>query len=246
MADKTKIEWCDTTWSPVTGCTPISDGCKNCYAKRMAHRLSNNEKVHNRERYNDFLVNYWPERMRYPAHWTKPRKIFVCSMGDLFHTNVRHDWIRKIISRTVRDPQHIYIFLTKRPERMKHIMIGFEDVIQNNIWCGITCENQQTADERMPVLLETPAAVRFVSVEPMLDKIDLSGLPGFLDFSCTTEPKHIDWVICGAETGPNKRPMENEWARHLRDQCKSADVPFFFKKATGETPDDLKIYEFPK
>lgn len=247
----TEIEWCEETWSPVTGCTPISAGCRNCYARRMANRL--------RGRFgypadDPFRVTFHPGRLDKPLGWKKPRMIFVCSMGDLFHKDV-DKWERDdIFSSMTRAPQHIYMVLTKRPEIMFdyfHMPKGqgkfktrYGILDENpNIWLGVTAENQEEADRRIPILLQIPAAVHFVSVEPMLGAVDFSkgdGGLGYFKF-VRDEPNRfsaklrgLDWIICGAETGPGKRHMKTEWARDLRDQCAAASVPFFFKKDSNK------------
>ncbi|MDI9393487.1 MAG: phage Gp37/Gp68 family protein [Synergistota bacterium] len=187
MADKSRIEWTDATWNPVTGCTPISMGCENCYAKRHAERF--------RGRFgypadDPFRVTFHEDRLEHPLRWAKPRKIFVCSMGDLFHDDVELEWLYKIFGVIARCPQHRFMVLTKRPARMRIFFntpipvpghygyyIKREGVpleVFNHLWLGVTAENQRTADERIPILLQIPAAVRFVSVEPMLGPVDIS------------------------------------------------------------------------
>ena len=242
MADNTKISWADATWSPITGCTPVSEGCEHCYAKRMANRL--------RGRFgypqdDPFKVTFHPDRLGQPLKWRKPKRIFVCSMGDLFHEDVKHDWIRQVLINTLAYPQHTYLFLTKRAQRMKHIFIGYKDVLQKNNFCGITAENQQRADERIPILLQIPAAVRFVSLEPLLGPINLGEYIWKIPH---IDKCRLDWVIVGGETGPGARPMNPDWARSVRDQCEAAEVPFFMKKMSGgkEPPKDLLIRKFPK
>ena len=288
-----KIEWTDESWNPVTGCTPISEGCAHCYAKRAAEgpRLRGKFGYPADE---PFRVTVHPDKIEEPRHWRKPRKVFICSMGDLFHDQVPQEVITAVLSVIWQHPEHIFQVLTKRPQRM-NILFSLLTRVKSvpwpwpipNLWLGVTCENQARADERIPLLLQTPAAVRFVSVEPMLGPLvferwldpigqeacmnhgaderhyltpeevsaisftkqgdarcmecgDLCGLTGYDD--------GIDWVICGGETGPGARPMKLEWARSLRDQCKAAGVPYFFKKVTGgrPIPDDLMIREFPK
>jgi protein gp37 len=175
----TKIEWAEETWNPVTGCTPISEGCQNCYAKRMANRLKGRCGY---DADNPFKVTLHPERLDQPLCWKKPRKIFVCSMGDMFHEDVSGDFLYEIWGIMAQCPQHIFMVLTKRPEIMR---AWYNDVFLRvnplyrknplpNIWLGVTAENQARADERIPVLLQIPAAKRFVSIEPMLGPIDLS------------------------------------------------------------------------
>lgn len=263
----TKIEWATETWNPITGCTPISEGCRYCYAARMAKRLAGrfgypkedpfrpgNMRGHRINKHTgDMLINN-------PRYWKNPRLIFVCSMGDLFHEHVGNDAIFTVWQRAVEWPQHTFIFLTKRPERMlKFFEIGGKAALPN-VLLGVTVENQEQADRRIPILLSIPAAVRFVSVEPMLGPVDLTAIripttgPGSSQ-PCAPPTWHIvkpligyegkedwhgrgaghvyprlDWVICGGETGPQARIMETEWALSLRDQCVDASVPFFFKK----------------
>ena len=232
----TKIEWADKTWNPVTGCTPISEGCENCYAARAAHRLAHIEGsgygngVDSPNPRGAFDVELRRERFCQPMSWRKPRRVFVCSMGDLFHPDVEFEWIRDIWQAASFAPQHTYMILTKRPARMlkftKWLKVHGARWL-DSMWLGVTVENQTRADERIPILLQTPAAVRFVSVEPMLGPVDFRKVPGFnrvgLDLSRW-------WVICGGETGPGARPMRPEWAMSLQDQCQVAGVPFFFKQ----------------
>ena len=254
----TKIEWTEETWSPVTGCTPVSEGCRNCYAKRMAHRLAG--RFGYPEAPHEFDVTLHPDKLDQPFHWKwkKPRKIFVCSMGDLFHEDVPDGFIAGVWMRMLSNPKHTFQVLTKRPERMsklvpelfKNFFTGTADIAEN-IWLGVTAENQQAADERIPWLLKTPAAVRFVSVEPMLGPVDMwefatreETFGSMYDYRGTYEwyqvatgikgavkyHEGIDWVICGGETGPGAREMEAGWAIDLCEQCDDAGVPFFFKR----------------
>lgn len=265
-----KIEWTDETWNPVTGCTPVSEGCANCYAKRMANRL--------RGRYgypkNDpFRVTFHPDKLDKPLHWKKPRMVFVSSMGDLFHKDVKSEWINIVWHKAFNLPQHTFQILTKRPDRMlewtrkadrmlewtrkaaKVKAWPIEEIWPENVWLGVTAENQKCADERIPILLQIPAAVRFVSVEPMLGPVDLSpwicksckngtvASPLLIHPKygggcgvCTNKPK-LDQVICGGESGPGARPMHPNWARDLRDQCQDAGVPFFFKQNGAWAPE---------
>lgn len=242
----TYIEWCQETWNPVTGCTPISEGCKNCYAKRMANRLAGR---YGYPKNNPFQVTFHPDRLNQPLRWKKPKRIFVCSMSDLFHKDVKKEWIDRIFHVMVRSPQHTYLLLTKRPERMRDYWMGEIPIhgapkgytvkktgkthsrILDHIWCGTTAENQQAADERIPVLLQIPAAVRFVSIEPMLSNIDLK----LYDYakSCNSHSirhQFLNWVICGTESGPKRRPAKIEWIRDLKNQCIGEDVSFFLKQ----------------
>ena len=241
----TKIEWADAVWNPITGCTPVSEACDNCYAKRMANRLAG--------RYgypadDPFRVTFHPDKLDEPLRWKKPRRIFVCSMGDLFHEDVKKDWIDSVWSTMAEARQHTFQVLTKRPERMREYILdrkrkGWKPDC-NNIWLGVTAENQARVNERIPILLQIPAAVRFVSIEPMLGPVDLTDIvikrqvgEDHIDvLRCDVDPADdlyhgstLDWVICGGETGPGARPMHPDWVRSLRDQCLEAHVPFFFK-----------------
>lgn len=265
---QTKIEWADEVWNPVTGCTKVSQGCKNCYAERIAKRFWKPRKFDQ--------VRCHPDRLDDPRAWIKPRRVFVNSMSDLFHPDVPLDFILAIFYRMGQHDRHKYIVLTKRPHRMlkffhywsetNRVQINeglpfFEPPMQN-VWLGVSVEDQKTADERIPLLLQTPAAVRFVSVEPMLESVDInmaifghirrSGDPYPTKFSWV-KGIGIDWVICGSESGPGARPFEMDWARSLRDQCREASVPFFFKQANIEGQivkmpalDDMVHAEFPR
>jgi protein gp37 len=255
----TKIEWTDETWSPVTGCTEISEGCAHCWAKRMAQRLAGRYGYPKDE---PFRITFHPDRLDKPMDWVRSRKIFAVSMGDLFHEKVEPLWIALILGKIRIYNKHTFMILTKRPNNLiKHLdntMISqFFDPPLPNLWLGVTAENQKRADERIPTLLQIPAAVRFVSVEPMLGPIDLTrnyepsgmknvgappefhyinALTGYrftldhkLHGAGTRQFKTIDWAIVGGETGPGARPMHPDWVRSLRDQC-DAGTPFFFKQ----------------
>jgi protein gp37 len=261
---KSKIEWTDATWNPVTGCTPISPGCANCYAKRMSKRLAG------RGGYpadDPFRVTLHSDKLTEPLKWRKPRKVFVCSMGDLFHEDVPDEWIDKVISAAILCRHHIFLLLTKRPSRMAEYFSSnwehgaahhaelmlekdrFSQLQKNfdrwlidspnkplrNLWLGVTAENQEQADKRIPILLQLPAAVRFVSIEPMLGPVNLWGPKydnpnGGKTGAITSWPGGLDWVICGGETGPGARPMHPDWPREIRDECQAAGTPFFFKQ----------------
>lgn len=240
-----KIEWTDETWNPITGCSPISQGCQNCYAKRMANRL--------RGRYgypkdDPFRVTGHPAKLNDPFKWKKPRMIFVCSMGDLFHENVDWWYQQNVMYACIENPQHTFLFLTKRPERMKNFLASFCNVERinqpiKNLWLGVTAENQKRADERIPILLQIPAKVRFVSVEPMLGQVNPSSGIENRDYYS----RGVDWVICGAETGPGARTMKAEWAVDLWEQCNRSVIPFFIKKESPKDtcPDHIKVREYP-
>lgn len=263
MGERSKIEWTDATWNPVTGCTAVSEGCANCYARRMAYRFRGRCGYPTDD---PFRVMIHPERLDQPLHWRKPRRVFVCSMSDLFHEELFDEGTYSqfgydILGRMAECPQHTFIVLTKRPhlaatalafmeqayeqsnvDRLEGVRIGpLLDWPLPNLWLGVTAENQERADERTPVLLQIPAAVHFVSVEPMLgpvrgpwwgsQRFDPNlGAPIPQGRARCIERPGIDWIICGGETGPGARPMHPQWARDLRDQCKAAGVPFFFKQ----------------
>lgn len=244
----TKIEWAQETWNPITGCTPISEGCANCYAARMSKRLAGRFGYPAKE---PFSITLHEDVLNKPFEWKLPKIIFVCSMGDIFHADVPDEWIDRIFDVISQTPQHTYLILTKRPERMRQYLYDLYDDVGNkkgglyshgrpipNIWVGVTAENQEQANWRVPILMTIPAAVRFVSVEPMLSNVDLTKLEhgGKTINALEMQGSSICWVICGAETGPRKRPMNDAWAESLRDQCVAAKVPFFFKKDSfGQT-----------
>lgn len=237
MSQNSKIEWCDASWSPVTGCTPVSPGCQNCYAKRMATRLKGRCGYPADE---PFRVTLHPERLKEPLRWKKPRRIFVCSMSDLFHDEVPDEFIDDILWRIFGCEHHQFLLLTKRPGRMRDRLTERPRWCSesrwplHNLWLGVTAEDQQRADERIPLLLQTPAAVRFVSAEPLLGPVDLTKF-GYLragryfEHDGSEWPNQISWVIAGGETGPGARPAHPDWFRQVRDQCASAGVPFFFR-----------------
>jgi len=245
---KTRIEWAEVVWNPVSGCTPISEGCQNCYAKRMANRLRGRCGYPADE---PFKVTLHEDRLGEPLRWKKPRRVFVCSMGDLFHESVPESWILAVYTAMEKCPQHTFLLLTKRIHIAAEVLNKFtgRSWPLPNVWLGVTAENQQRADERIPILLQIPAAVRFVSIEPMLGPVNLNfiGFDGVRPISafgrCSyhthlykteclcNSPRSvgIDWVICGGETGPGARPMHPEWVRSLRDQCQAAGISFFLK-----------------
>jgi len=247
---KTSIEWTDASWNPIVGCTEVSPGCANCYAARLAatrlrhvseyETLAESISDSPNERKNPRWtgeVRFLPERLEEPLHWRKPRKIFVCDMGDLFHEKVTDQWLFAVFGVMGGASQHTFQVLTKRPERMQRFLNmpiikekflrAFSRWPLPNVWLGVSVENQHFADERIPLLLQTPAAVRWISCEPLLGPVDLRAPTEFVR---PWLDKGIDWVVCGGESGPNARPMHPDWARSLRDQCQAAGVPFFFKQ----------------
>ena len=231
---KSNIEWTDRTWNPVTGCTKVSDGCKHCYAERDWARLKH------LPRYDRPFtqVEYHPDRLDDPLRWQKPSKIFVCHNGDLFHESVPDDFITDVFNVMAEAKQHIFQILTKRPDRMRDFMIGTSGCGANydpipNIWYGVSIENQQTFEERYQQLLQIPATVHWLSIEPMLGPIDLTmALEQFHTHNAFLErnPAPVQWIVVGGESGPKARPMHPNWVRSIRDQCQAAGVPFFFKQ----------------
>ena len=228
MSDRTKISWATTSWNPVTGCTPISPGCENCYAAAMAKRL----KAMGQKGYAEgFRITCHEERFKQPLRWKKPRTIFVCSMGDLFHKDVPFAWIEGVFYKIMLACHHTFIILTKRPRRMREF---FEHTAARHwtpnmhecVWLMTTAENQARWDDRVSVLLSIPAAHRGVSIEPMLERIAIE-----------KQAYALDWVIVGGESGPGARPMEEDWARDVLQQCDVADIPFHLKQYSGYRPE---------
>ncbi len=253
MADRTGIEWTDSSWNPVTGCTKVSPGCDRCYAEGIAHRFAGTKAYPN-----GFEVTLRPERLDQPLRWRRPRRVFVNSMSDLFHQDVPDEYIARVWAVMALAPQHTFQVLTKRHARMRSLLNStsfFESVAHHqgklsdetdwplpNVWLGVSTENQQWADTRIPALLDTPAAVRFISAEPLLGPIDL-GFDLHPDWG-------LDWVIVGGESGPGARSMHPDWVRHLRNQCTASDVPFLFKQwgewGPGGIPERFTRYDlFP-
>lgn len=268
MGDKTGIEWTDATWNPIAGCSIVSPGCTNCYAMKMAHRIEamaagSGKQTHYAGTTQPSKagavwtgkVNLAPDNIvKQPLRWTRPRRIFVNSMSDLFHEDVPDEWIDRIFGVMSLTPQHTYQILTKRPERMRDYLsqerpsILDEALLRDdflhgwhsrlafvqkeglhgwplpNVWLGVSVEDQRHA-MRIPHLLDTPASVRFISAEPLLGPLEIQNYLNKLG-RCNA----LDWVIVGGESGPGSRPMHPDWARGLRDQCQAAGVPFFFKQ----------------
>lgn len=248
MSDKSRIEWTDATWNPVTGCTKVSDGCKHCYAERTWARLSAPRAVPNRYTGRKFTdVQCHMDVLTQPLRWQKPRRIFVNSMSDLFHPSVSPQVIADVFGIMAACPQHTFQVLTKRPEIMRLTLRyrPFREAVEDcmalytdaplvwplpNVWIGVSVEDQATADERIPLLLDTPAATRWVSCEPLLGPVDLRP---YLDWSyahADMSRPDLNWVVVGGESGPKARPMRPDWVRSLRDQCAAAEKPFLFKQ----------------
>ena len=215
MARDSSIEWTSSTWNPVTGCTKISPGCKHCYAERMAIRLAGMKQPRYR---NGFEVTLHPDLISAPLHWRQPRMIFVNSMSDLFHEDVPEAFIAEVFDTMVAAHWHTFQILTKRAGRLAEIAAGLPWPI--NIWMGVSVESPRYV-HRIERLRGVPAAVRFLSIEPLLAPIPSLPLTG------------LDWVIVGGESGPGARPMEADWVREIRDRCVGSGVPFFFKQWGG-------------
>lgn len=279
MPNNSKIEWTDMTVNPVVGCTPISAGCDNCYARTLHNRrheaYKRGAKLPDQYAQPFEVLQFFPDRMQELLHMRKPRRVFVGSTTDLFHANIPFEVIMRVCDVMSRAPQHTYILLTKRVDRMLdtlRIVYGYGFAPPPRLIVGATIETQKQADERVPILLQlkkwVPSVKLMVSVEPMLGAVTIrrylysecqtchgagtvwagdggamcpqcgwitNGLPG--------EIPHLDWIICGGETGPSARPMHARWVKLLRDQCQAAGVPFFFKSwgnfvAESQAPED--------
>lgn len=239
MSANSSIEWTNATWNPVRGCTKISPGCKHCYAETFAERFRG-VKGHPYEQ--GFDLRLVPEKLDEPFNWRTPRLIFVNSMSDLFHEKVPDAYIKRVVDVMIGANWHVYQILTKRSARLFQLLnstLGYAGSLPH-IWWGVSVEDKKHGLPRIDHLRDTPAAVRFLSIEPLLEDL------GRIDFS------GISWVIVGGESGPGARPMKPEWVRSLRDQCQSAHVPFFFKqwggtrkKLNGRTLDGRTHDEFP-
>jgi len=215
MSGLSKIEWTESTWNPVTGCTKVSSGCKNCYAERMTARL----KHMGLEKYaNGFDVTLHGECLNDPYKWKKPSTIFVNSMSDIYHSEVPLEFIQKIFTTMNENPQHTFQLLTKRPERMAEL--ASELNWTPNIWQGVSVENEKHAD-RITLLKEVPAQIRFISFEPLIGCVGSIELDG------------IDWAIVGGESGPHSRPIESDWVLNIKKQCEDQGVLFNFKQWGG-------------
>jgi len=280
MSTKTTIEWTKNddgsagrTWNVVSGCDKISPGCDHCYAENIARRFAGSKAFPN-----GFAVTLHPERLLDPLKWRKPTRVFVNSMSDMFHAEIPADLVAQMFAVMAATPQHTYQILTKRHGRMRSLLSSsafverfdaeFLDLTVNrfpklhverwgwplpNVHLGVSCEDQHWADIRIPALLDTPAAVRFVSAEPLLGPLDIFGVDhgaherdwdggDWICLDCSTEERQtpwrvasdvnpgIDWVIAGAESGPGARPMDLDWVRSLRDQCTRVGAAFFYKQ----------------
>lgn len=254
MADRSLIECTDATWNPVTGCEKVSSGCKHCYAERHWKRLTGNPRtVYYRRRFTDVQVH--PDRLEQPLHWRKPRLVFVNSMSDLFHPAVSFEFIHALWHHMALAHHHVYQILTKRPDRAREFFrwndaLPAADRIQpicRHVWLGVSVETQALAQQRIPALLELPAAVRWVCAEPLLGPVDLTGFMGAGGVTAQAEGERcaacaaagvpepvaaggIHWVVMGGENGPRPRPCRVEWLADLAAQCREAGVPVFVRQ----------------
>lgn len=239
MSDNTKIEWTNATWNPVRGCSKVSPGCANCYAFAFAERWRG---IPGHPFEFGFDVRLVPDNLEIPLKWKKPRFIFVDSMSDLFHEEVPDDFIKKVISVMLKANWHVFQILTKRPERMRaFIKKYYPDMdMRSHIWWGVSVEDKKFGVPRIDILRDTPAGLRFLSCEPLLEDL------GKLDFS------GIDWIIVGGESGPKSRPCKPEWVRNIRDQVQKQGKLFFFKQwggtqkhLNGSALDGMEYKEMP-
>jgi protein gp37 len=215
MADRSAIEWTESTWNPVTGCTKVSPGCAHCYAETFAERWRG---LPGHPYEQGFDMRLWPQRLDQPLRWRRPRTIFVNSMSDLFHETIPDEFVIEVFRVMAQAGWHIFQILTKRHERLCELAPSLR--WQPNIWMGVTIENRRFV-HRADFLREVPAAVRFISAEPLLGPLDGLELSG------------IDWLIAGGESGYRHRAVHPEWLRELRDRCRAEGVAFFFKQWGG-------------
>ena len=239
MSDKSKIEWTDATWNPVRGCTKVSPGCVHCYAETFAERFRG---VPGHPFEFGFDLRLVPEKLGDPLRWRAPRMVFVNSMSDLFHDGVPDQYVTAVAKVMAAADWHTFQVLTKRAERLAGLLEGDLSFAAQcrNIWWGVSVENRTHGLVRIEHLRRAPAAVRFLSIEPLLEDLGRLDLRG------------IDWVIVGGESGPGARPMSVDWVRGIRDQCRGAGVPFFFKqwggvrkRETGRRLDGRTYNQFP-
>ena len=222
MSYKSEIEWTDATWNPVTGCTKVSRGCDNCYAERFAERFRGTP-GHPYE--TGFDLKLRPDRIPQPLSWKRPRKVFVNSMSDLFHKDIPKEYIDRVLHVMETADWHIFQVLTKRSSTMRNYLASryTERIAPGHLWFGVSVEDH-TATVRIKHLQATPAAIRFLSIEPLIGPVGDIDLDG------------IDWVIVGGESGPRARPMKEQWVLDIRNQCERDGVHFFFKQWGGRTP----------
>jgi len=271
-----KIQWCDKTINPVIGCKKISPACDNCYAITMSRRLQSMKLrgydgvvAKNKEEVMDWTgrLNFVPSELLKPKQWKKPKRIFLGSMTDIFHKDIEDQWLSEILNMIIDNPTHVFMILTKRADvmekRMKEWYTSSKNKVIKNLWLGVTVENQEQAISRVPYLLHTIASKRFVSVEPLLEEINLSmlitenggdRLRTVIDPIITgthtvwdgakliieTDFNKLDWVIVGGESGSKARPMDPNWVLSIKEKCEQGEVPFFFKQ-WGEYIDESQI-----
>lgn len=239
MSASSKIEWTDATWNPVRGCTKVSPGCKHCYAETFAERFRG---VPGHPFEFGFDLRLVPEKLGDPIRWSKPKKIFVNSMSDLFHEDVPDSFIEKVCRVMIAANWHTYQILTKRADRMAELLQGKlrEAATASHIWWGVSVENRKHGLPRIDKLRNADASMAFLSVEPLIEDLGQFNLSG------------IDWVIVGGESGPGARPLDKKWVRSIQKQCSVSEVPFFFKQwggvrksKTGRTLDGQTYDQFP-
>jgi protein gp37 len=215
VADRSAIEWTEATWNPITGCDKVSPGCAHCYAETFAERWRGT-RGHPYEQ--GFELKLWPNRLEIPLRWRRSRVVFVNSMSDLFHERIPEEFVARVFKTMVRAPQHTFQILTKRHERLAELAPALP--WPDNVWMGVTIENRRFV-HRADYLRDVPAAVRFISAEPLLGPLEGLDLTG------------IDWLIAGGESGPRHRPVKEEWLLELRDRCQAEGVAYFFKQWGG-------------
>jgi protein gp37 len=240
MSLGTTIEWTDATWNPVRGCTKISAGCKNCYAERFAERFRG---VPGHPFEQGFNIRIVPEKLAEPLKWKEPRLVFVNSMSDLFHDQVSDEYIEQVVEVMLKADWHTYQVLTKRGDRLEALLKSKlrKAAKREHIWWGVSVENKRDGVPRIKHLQASPASVRFLSIEPLLEDVGQLNLNG------------IAWVIVGGESGPRSRPIDASWVRSIKEQCEEAGVAFFFKqwggvqkKVAGRKLDGKTFSEFPR
>lgn len=237
MSQLSSIEWTDSTWNPVTGCTKVSSGCRNCYAETFAERFRG---VPGHPYEQGFDLKLWPDRLEMLLRWKEPKMIFVNSMSDLFHEHVADEYIQRVFEVMIRADHHIFQVLTKRSERMMrwtrqnyrlaNEKLNGRPLLPKHIWLGVSVENQKYTT-RVAHLQKTPARVRFLSLEPLLGPIELSA----------SLLRGIHWVIVGGESGQKARPMNPDWVLAIQAQCQREDVPFFFKQWGSFNPEGKRV-----
>ena len=218
MAEHSNIIWTDATWNPVTGCSKVSQGCKNCYAERLAKKLQAEGSTRYR---NGFLVTLHPDVLSLPLRWKSPKRVFVNSMSDLFHAEVPDDFIAQVFEIMLQAPQHTFQILTKRPERV--VTMANDLPWADNIWMGTSIENDQVVG-RADLLRQVPARVRFLSCEPLIGPLPSLNL------------EDLQWVIVGGESGPGHRAIKETWVEEIRARCEALGIPFLFKQWGGDLP----------